>query len=840
MGVGNAWRPTSTLLCAVLLWVGLLNVVGYGQVQLSEIALTSQTVEPSAGARQLVFSFNLKDVDPLSNDGSPITMTCFVIQNLGTALPADITEISLKNTSVQTPSATTAISAPSSVPATANCPQGAPAGGSVSFEAFLDRTAFDTATDFDVADDGSITVEVSVKVANSLTLGAASQNHTLVLRAVAQFSESVGSPAVATAFSDVISDSAPDRLINAGINELQVLGVPNESIEIGAATSSVVASFKLCDSDANALDLKLPVIRLAEGPLGNALSSDIFGFELVVGGVSAGTKVPDVNFNPGGSGFDFVANTAVALIPDDTCKVVDIKALIASTAPRGRKLQLNVTFFAFEGETIVGNVAPSAQVAQTVILGNGIISIPDTKLSGDTIPIQISGFPLPGLGQLDVQTASIRFDPSVVGVIDILPQSPYKLATAFNAQDPNLRAGLLKFSLKIDPAQTPSAQTNAKVALIKVVRRGQPGDQTLFVFQADRVLDAANKDLTTGIIFTSGTVTLLNPGDLDSDGQPTVRDALRLARYILSFCLAPTNDPTDNLTSDQKKIADVAAPLAATGTIPGCAELTSADVRQIAKLAINFGIASLPPSLVGAASPAVAPTPLSWWQRLLRRLMGFKPSDKARLTLNTTPTAWTLDVSSKRALGALQGRVLFDPQSAQVTSLVGLNGYDIVAEKIDNVAGEVRFAVLNTSPQASTSAAILGLNVRVQHDLQPRLQLDIVLDARAEDLPFTSNAARTVELTPLRVSALRLAPQRGARWQLNVEGQGIASTQIEGFDLAGVQRFGASAPSDSLLWSMLNRAGQPLANGVYLYVVSVRGVNGEVWRSPVRKLVVLR
>lgn len=42
------------------------------------------------------------------------------------------------------------------------------------------------------------------------------------------------------------------------------------------------------------------------------------------------------------------------------------------------------------------------------------------------------------------------------------------------------------------------------------------------------------------------------------------------------------------------------------------------------------------------------------------------------------------------------------------------------------------------------------------------------------------------------------------------------------------------------IYGLADRNGNPLANGVYLYVVTVRGWDGRVLRSEVRKLVILR
>jgi len=50
----------------------------------------------------------------------------------------------------------------------------------------------------------------------------------------------------------------------------------------------------------------------------------------------------------------------------------------------------------------------------------------------------------------------------------------------------------------------------------------------------------------------------------------------------------------------------------------------------------------------------------------------------------------------------------------------------------------------------------------------------------------------------------------------------------------------SSRDGKQLRFRALDKAGHPLANGVYLYIVTVRGFNGEILSSQVKKLVILR
>lgn len=98
--------------------------------------------------------------------------------------------------------------------------------------------------------------------------------------------------------------------------------------------------------------------------------------------------------------------------------------------------------------------------------------------------------------------------------------------------------------------------------------------------------------------------------------------------------------------------------------------------------------------------------------------------------------------------------------------------------------------------------------------------------------------------TELRVSDILATPNpvaAGGYVDFVVLGQGIAEIQVEVFNLAGARVYDSGFVSgNTLSWNLTANAGDTVANGVYLYVVTVRGFNGEVVRSQVRKLVVLR
>jgi hypothetical protein len=95
-------------------------------------------------------------------------------------------------------------------------------------------------------------------------------------------------------------------------------------------------------------------------------------------------------------------------------------------------------------------------------------------------------------------------------------------------------------------------------------------------------------------------------------------------------------------------------------------------------------------------------------------------------------------------------------------------------------------------------------------------------------------------VTNLSIENIAVASQ-GKALKFVVIGQDIEDIFVSVFDLSGRQVFDSGkVQGNTLNWSLQNNVGQPLANGVYLYVVRVRGFDGQEYVSEVRKLVILR
>jgi hypothetical protein len=94
-------------------------------------------------------------------------------------------------------------------------------------------------------------------------------------------------------------------------------------------------------------------------------------------------------------------------------------------------------------------------------------------------------------------------------------------------------------------------------------------------------------------------------------------------------------------------------------------------------------------------------------------------------------------------------------------------------------------------------------------------------------------------LVPATEFCLHLDPLRGGM-SVTVQGSGVESVRLQVFALDGKLVLNKTVEGSYLQFSPLDDEGQPLANGVYLYVVTVKGYDGTEVKSEIHKLVVLR
>jgi len=140
----------------------------------------------------------------------------------------------------------------------------------------------------------------------------------------------------------------------------------------------------------------------------------------------------------------------------------------------------------------------------------------------------------------------------------------------------------------------------------------------------------------------------------------------------------------------------------------------------------------------------------------------------------------------------------------------------------------------------------LGFEPDIYEDLitfwvfEPRVQQDLNGDGDREDpIVQVYRIREGGSALPLRVTGLRV--EREARaLRFRALGEGIEAIRVQIYDLQGREVYTTQfVPGSQLVWRLQSTDGHTVANGVYLAVISVKGVDA-IYRSAVQKIVVLR
>lgn len=108
---------------------------------------------------------------------------------------------------------------------------------------------------------------------------------------------------------------------------------------------------------------------------------------------------------------------------------------------------------------------------------------------------------------------------------------------------------------------------------------------------------------------------------------------------------------------------------------------------------------------------------------------------------------------------------------------------------------------------------------------------------------------KEVLLAPLKLSSLAFSRELkvlgtgigGGPIRFLASGPEVEALRVQVFNLAGRPLYDSGfLAGGALEWDPMNGRCEPLANGVYLYVVTVKAYDGSLIRSEVRKLVILR
>lgn len=696
------------MLIGALVLIGALafSIPAFGQIEAEDHGYSADTIEPgdattmddvprpaALGSGVTVMRFTLTDVDPQADDPSDVTIDKFDIQNLGTAEEDDIAEVMCLDGdgNAVAPLLTSVNPGPNA---------------NVGFSATCELD------DFVIPDGESESFEIAVRTVGTNELEDDDQNNTIRLRVTATYSETVGSAPTETDFTAEVTDGAPERIYNGGINDISEGSYGVDSLMPGE--QGVVSRFTVCDDDANEHNLVIDQLKIKQGDDGTALFTDLSSIELyrveADRRTQVGTLTPDASTNRAGASDTLLLPTDVFLA-DDACTTLEIEAQVSPFAFKGKIIQFTYQLSVAEPVNFQmdESVDPEFVSSQAVAIGKGLIDIADSTILSERrsgarataeIPLQVRGIPLPGFGALQVgPEGALSYDPSVLRVLDVVSADADRYVV--DVVEIDNRRGRVRFTVRAtqqlldrladpdaDPDELPTQ--SGTVALIRVEATGDPGQSTRLTLQFDDVKDARNRILTDDVSADAGLIEIIAPGDVDRNGNVAVNDALLLAQQLTRDC--------EDLTDMQKQVADVADPRAGADQIPVCGDtLTSADVAMIARIAVQ--------SRTGASTASAE------------------------------------------------------------------------------------------SPEQ-----------RVQ---------------------------------PLNVDRIQTAKVRNAL-SVSVDGRGIARTELAMYSLSGHRVLQQNSTGATLRTLLQTDAGQPLANGVYLYQVTVRGADGQVERGDVRKLVVLR
>lgn len=195
-------------------------------------------------------------------------------------------------------------------------------------------------------------------------------------------------------------------------------------------------------------------------------------------------------------------------------------------------------------------------------------------------------------------------------------------------------------------------------------------------------------------------------------------------------------------------------------------------------------------------------------------------------------------------------RFRFNPQVIHIQAVKGVGSFRVLAPVvINNEGGEVQFIAIST--QATLTGPLVELIVQAvgppgSESILDLESIDVLGNAimqrvRARIIPGKIKIAQEEKLKLENIYILPNPVSNTKTVQFKVEGTNIASTRVLIYNLSGSQVFDSGfMPEFSLEWHLESNKGQLVANGVYLYFVMVRGPHGEVIKSDVKKLVVVR
>ncbi|MBI3659884.1 hypothetical protein HY230_05360 [Candidatus Acetothermia bacterium] len=141
----------------------------------------------------------------------------------------------------------------------------------------------------------------------------------------------------------------------------------------------------------------------------------------------------------------------------------------------------------------------------------------------------------------------------------------------------------------------------------------------------------------------------------------------------------------------------------------------------------------------------------------------------------------------------------------------------------------------------TTNLRLLGVNSQACNQGKAIANGTEVLTKDPTPLPGTGDPAQTCSVINLRpvdsLQALWLPAQQVIRFA--ALSTGIKEINVQVFGLSGKRVYASGWVGNGYEWKLQDKTGKAVANGVYLYVVTVCGYDGTV-RTQVKKLVIKR
>lgn len=146
--------------------------------------------------------------------------------------------------------------------------------------------------------------------------------------------------------------------------------------------------------------------------------------------------------------------------------------------------------------------------------------------------------------------------------------------------------------------------------------------------------------------------------------------------------------------------------------------------------------------------------------------------------------------------------------------------------------------VFGVQAQPNRLGPITG-NLRITSNDPDEATVNVPLQVNGTLTAGKASGDLTTQDWPLNVSDLQIR-QTASAIEFQVAGTGLTGVQVEFYDLQGRKIAEAASENGQLRLTTLNRDGRPLANGVYLYVLTYKGPDGLVIRDRIGKLVLQR